>query len=71
MAREMEKTVAQAKTTMQTVHKTTSTLNEDLTAAQHNFLLKGFFNKKKKAEKARQDSIKKAQKEAEKNAKKD
>jgi phospholipid/cholesterol/gamma-HCH transport system substrate-binding protein len=66
MAREMEKTVAQAKTTMQNVHKTTTTLNEDLTAAQHNFLLKGFFNKKKKAAKAKQDSIKKAQDDAQK-----
>lgn len=65
MAREMESTVSQAKTTMQNVHKTTTTLNEDLQAAQHNFLLKGFFNKKKKAAKAKQDSIKKAQKAAE------
>jgi phospholipid/cholesterol/gamma-HCH transport system substrate-binding protein len=61
MAKDMESTVTQAKTTMQNVHKTTTTLNEDLTAAQHNFLLKGFFNKKKKAAKAKQDSIKKAQ----------
>jgi len=35
-------------------------------AAQGNFLLKGFFNKKKKAEKAKQDSIKKAQEKAKK-----
>jgi len=61
MAREMEKTVTQAKSTMQNVHKTTNTLNEDLKAAQSNFLLKGFFNKKKKVAKAKQDSIKKAQ----------
>lgn len=61
MAKEMENTVSQAKATIKNVHKTTTTLNEDLQAAQHNFLLKGFFNKKKKAEKARQDSIKKAQ----------
>jgi phospholipid/cholesterol/gamma-HCH transport system substrate-binding protein len=61
MAREMENTVTQAKATIKNVHKTTTTLNEDLQAAQHNFLLKGFFNKKKKAEKARQDSIRKAQ----------
>lgn len=67
MAREMEKTVTQAKTTMQNVHKTTSTLNEDLKAAQSNFLLKGFFNKKKKAAKAKQDSIKKVQDKALKN----
>ena len=61
MANDLDATVKQAKTTMANVHKTTSTLNEDLTAAQHNFLLKGFFNKKKKALKAKQDSIKKAQ----------
>jgi phospholipid/cholesterol/gamma-HCH transport system substrate-binding protein len=59
LSRDLEGTVRQAKTTMANVHKTTSTLNEDLTAAQHNFLLKGFFNKKKK--KAQQDSVKKAQ----------
>ena len=61
MARNMENTVKQAQTTMANVHKTTGTLNEDLKAAQSNFLLKGFFKKKKKLEKFRQDSIKKAQ----------
>jgi phospholipid/cholesterol/gamma-HCH transport system substrate-binding protein len=61
MARNMENTVKQAQTTMANVHKTTGTLNEDLKAAQSNFLLKGFFNKKKKAAKAKQDSINKAQ----------
>lgn len=61
MAKSLESTVSQARTTMANVHKTTTTLNEDLTAAQHNFLLKGFFNKKKKAAKAKQDSIKKMQ----------
>lgn len=66
MAKDMESTVNQARTTMANVHKTTTTLNEDLTAAQHNFLLKGFFNKKKKAAKAKQDSIAKAQKDQQK-----
>lgn len=61
MAKDLDATVNQAKTTMANVHKTTSTLNEDLTAAQHNFLLKGFFKKKRKLEKAKKDSIKKAQ----------
>jgi len=51
MARELEGTVRQAKTTIQNVHSTTSTLNEDLKAAQHNFLLRGYFKKKAKAEK--------------------
>jgi phospholipid/cholesterol/gamma-HCH transport system substrate-binding protein len=66
MARNMENTVKQAQTTMANVHKTSNTLNEDLTAAQHNFLLKGFFKKKQKAKedslkKLKQDSAKKAQ----------
>lgn len=61
MAKDLEGTVKQAKTTIANVHKTTGTLNEDLKAAQSNFLLRGFFKKKKKQEKARQDSIKKAQ----------
>ncbi len=68
LSRDLEGTVKQAKTTMANVHNTTSTLNEDLKAAQGNFLLKGFFNKKKKAAKARQDSIKKAQEKVQKEA---
>ncbi|MES2278542.1 MAG: MlaD family protein [Bacteroidota bacterium] len=71
MAKSLESTVSQARTTMATVHKTTNTLNEDLTAAQHNFLLKGFFNKKKKAAKAKQDSIDKVQKNLQKQQDKD
>ena len=68
IAKDLEGTVTQAKTTMANVHTTTSTLNEDLKAAQGNFLLKGFFNKKKKALKAKQDSIKKLQKDSSKQA---
>jgi phospholipid/cholesterol/gamma-HCH transport system substrate-binding protein len=63
MAKDLDATVKQAKTTMANVHTTTSTLNEDLTAAQHNFLLKGYFNKKKKAQKAKKDSIDNAKKD--------
>ncbi len=59
MSKDLDATVKSAKSTIQNVHQTSATLNEDLTAAQHNFLLKGFFKKKKK--KAQQDSIKKAQ----------
>ena len=66
MARNMETTVQQAQVTMAKVHTTTSTLNEDLKAAQHNFLLRGFFKKK---EKAKQDSIKKVQKDSVKRVK--
>jgi phospholipid/cholesterol/gamma-HCH transport system substrate-binding protein len=59
LSKNLNATVKQAQTTMKNVHATTTTLNTDLKAAQSNFLLKGFFNKKKK--KAMQDSIKKAQ----------
>jgi len=62
LSKDLEGTVNQAKTTMQNVHKTTTTLNTDLKAAQSNFLLKGFFRRKKK--KAQEDSIKKAQETA-------
>ena len=65
MARDIEGTMSQAKSTIANVHATTTTLNTDLKAAQDNFLLKGFFNKKKKKElKAKQDSIKKIQKDS-------
>jgi phospholipid/cholesterol/gamma-HCH transport system substrate-binding protein len=59
LSKDLEGTVRQAQNTMKNVHTTTTTLNTDLKAAQSNFLLKGFFNKKKK--KAMQDSINKAQ----------
>lgn len=61
LSKDLEGTVNQAKATMAGVHNTSATLNEDLKAAQHNFLLKGFFKKKQKAAKAKADSIKKAQ----------
>lgn len=63
IAKDLEGTVKQAQTTMKGVHATTATLNEDLKAAQHNFLLRGFFKKK---EKAKQDSIKKIKEAKEK-----
>jgi phospholipid/cholesterol/gamma-HCH transport system substrate-binding protein len=69
LSRDLEGTVSQAKTTMANVHATTTTLNTDLKAAQSNFLLKGFFNKKKKkALKAKQDSAKKVQQDSTKKA---
>jgi phospholipid/cholesterol/gamma-HCH transport system substrate-binding protein len=59
LSKDLEGTVSQAKTAIQNVHNTSTTLNTDLKAAQSNFLLKGFFKKKKKKE--QQDSIKKAE----------
>lgn len=70
MARDLESTVASAKVTVNNVNASTQTLHEDLKAAQGNFLLKGFFNKKKKLAKAKQDSIRKAQEKTNKDAEK-
>lgn len=56
MADRLENTIKSANNTVSSVHKTSATLNEDLKAAQHNFLLRGYF-KKKKQDKA-QDSLK-------------
>ncbi|QJD96162.1 MCE family protein [Mucilaginibacter robiniae] len=71
MAKDLETTVSSAKTTIANANKTTTTLNQDLKAAQHNFLLRGFFKKKEKDQKRRQDSIKKAREEAGKKNKED
>lgn len=70
MARDMEHTVREAKHTISSVKTTTGTLNEDLKAAQSNFLLKGFFKKKAKAAQAKKDSINKAQGKADTTKKK-
>ncbi|WP_300568544.1 MlaD family protein [Flavobacterium sp.] len=40
--------------TMNNMKKATKGLNENMEAAKHNFLLKGYFNKKKKAEEKKQ-----------------
>ncbi|WDF55431.1 MlaD family protein [Mucilaginibacter sp. KACC 22063] len=74
MAKDLESTVASAKTTVKNVNASTQTLHEDLKAAQSNFLLRGFFKKKQKRKqdsiKRMQDSLKKVQKQREKEAKK-
>jgi phospholipid/cholesterol/gamma-HCH transport system substrate-binding protein len=51
-----EKAAASLKVTMQNLQSASVKLNDDLEAVQHNFLLRGFFRKKAKAEKANTDT---------------
>ncbi|RCH54712.1 MCE family protein [Mucilaginibacter hurinus] len=66
IAEDLRGTVKQARSTIKTVDAATITLHEDLKAAQNNFLLRGYFKKKERAAKAKQDSIRKAKEKAEK-----
>ena len=52
-----EKTASSLKVTMQNLQSASVKLNDDLEAVQHNFLLRGFFRKKAKAEKANSDTL--------------
>lgn len=45
--------------TMSNMKKATKGLNENMEAAKHNFLLRGYFNKKKKAEEKKQKELEK------------
>ena len=54
-----EKTAASLKVTMQNLQSASVKLNDDLEAVQHNFLLRGFFRKKAKIEKANADTLSK------------
>lgn len=57
-----QETAQSLKSTIKNLNTSTVLLNEDLKAAQNNFLLRGFFKKKAKAEeKARADSLKAVQ----------
>ncbi|MFP5042259.1 MlaD family protein [Parasediminibacterium sp. JCM 36343] len=48
LATELEETVASAKTTVRTANKAAEGLSQNMEAAKHNFLLKGFFKSKEK-----------------------
>lgn len=58
LSKSLESTIQSANQTVTTINKTAATANDDLQAAQHNFLLRGFFKKKEK--KRLQDSTKRA-----------
>ncbi len=65
MAKDLDATMTNLKTS-------TKKLDENMEAAKHNFLLKGYFKKKKKAEERKKKELEKqAKKEAEKKAKED
>jgi phospholipid/cholesterol/gamma-HCH transport system substrate-binding protein len=48
LADDLQQTVTDAKKTVNNANKAATGLNEDLDAAKHNFLLRGFFKKKEK-----------------------
>lgn len=56
--------------TMENLKKSTKGLNENMEAAKHNFLLRGYFKKKERAKKKAEKELKKKKKEAEKVAEK-
>ncbi len=61
LANDLQQTVTSAKKTVKTVNKAAGKLNEDLEAAKHNILLRGYFRKKEKKRIA--DSIAAAKKQ--------
>ena len=66
LANDLEGTVKQAKSTLKTVKQGTQGFSDNMEAAKHNFLLRGFFKKKAKAAQKKQDSIKAAKEPKEK-----
>jgi phospholipid/cholesterol/gamma-HCH transport system substrate-binding protein len=54
--------------TMTNIKKASKGLNENMEAAKHNFLLRGYFNKKKKAEEKKQKELIKQKEEIKKEA---
>jgi phospholipid/cholesterol/gamma-HCH transport system substrate-binding protein len=50
--------------TMNNLQKSSKGLNENMEAAKHNFLLRGYFKKKQKAEEKKQEELEKAKQEA-------
>jgi phospholipid/cholesterol/gamma-HCH transport system substrate-binding protein len=48
LARRLENTVASARETVGTIKTSASKFNDNMDAAKHNFLLRGFFKKKEK-----------------------
>lgn len=59
LGKNIESTVKSANKTVSNINKVAKGLNQNLTAAKHSFLLRGYF--RKKAKKIRKDSIKNAQ----------
>lgn len=60
LAKDLEGTVSQARSTLKTVKQGTQGFSDNMEAAKHNFLLRGYFKKKAKAAQKKQDSVKNA-----------
>jgi len=69
LVRNLEGTLSSAKETVGTVKKTATSVNDNMEAAKHSFLLRGFFRKREK--KRIKDSIERANKEPLQPAKED
>ena len=64
MAKDLDATVQSAKTTMESVHKATSSINQTVNKAQNSFIVKTLFGSKTKAQKDSINNLKKAKKDS-------
>jgi phospholipid/cholesterol/gamma-HCH transport system substrate-binding protein len=69
MAKDLDATVQSAKTTMESVHKATSSINQTVNKAQNSFIVKTLFGSKTKAQRDSISKVKKMQKDSSKAAK--
>lgn len=69
MAKDLDATVQSAKSTMESVHKATTSINQTVNKAQNSFIVKTLFGSKTKAQKDSINKAKKAKRDSTKNAK--
>jgi phospholipid/cholesterol/gamma-HCH transport system substrate-binding protein len=55
LAKSMESTVSEANSTMKSVHKGAEGFSDNMEALKHNFLLRGYFKKKQKAQEEKKE----------------
>jgi phospholipid/cholesterol/gamma-HCH transport system substrate-binding protein len=66
LAKSLEGTISEAKGTMRSAHKGAEGFSDNMEALKHNFLLRGYFKKKEKAQKKAEEEEKKENKADEK-----